>query len=404
MHIVYISREYGESLRGGGIARYIESIAEGMVQKGHEVTIITASDNTARSKNICNNNLNIIFLPGGDFYINQAEKKTFNFFRKFRIFYRFFSYRKKVLKELQKLNNVDLIEVQEYGAEGYYLRNIKTPIVVRLQTCSLLDRNTQKFKKIRVGTLQDWFTGFFENKIIREAKYITACSNALMDWTEVNVGINSIYKKVIFNPIQIKEEFNMTSLQKKEVVKIVYAGTVAKEKGIEELVRAIIMLKNRDINCKLFVAGKLGRYGEALKKDLYSRFKNEFQFLGHITANQLFKLYSSCHIACFPSWWEGMGLVCAEAMSSGPIVIGSNLGGMAEIIDDGINGFLISPKNVNELADTITKIINLNEKERLSISINARKKILNTFKISILTEETENFYHKILSFEDIKLQ
>ena len=46
MHIVYISQEFPPSKRAGGIASYVKEIADGMIRLGHQVTIVTASDDT----------------------------------------------------------------------------------------------------------------------------------------------------------------------------------------------------------------------------------------------------------------------------------------------------------------------------------------------------------------------
>lgn len=50
MHIVYVSREYPPAIRMGGIASYVREIAETMVKRGHNVTVIAANDNTKQQK------------------------------------------------------------------------------------------------------------------------------------------------------------------------------------------------------------------------------------------------------------------------------------------------------------------------------------------------------------------
>jgi glycosyltransferase involved in cell wall biosynthesis len=59
----------------------------------------------------------------------------------------------------------------------------------------------------------------------------------------------------------------------------------------------------------------------------------------------------------FPSLWhEPAGLVAFEAMTSGRAVIGSRVGGMAEMIDDGVNGLLVAPGDVAGLAGAIDRL------------------------------------------------
>lgn len=73
-------------------------------------------------------------------------------------------------------------------------------------------------------------------------------------------------------------------------------------------------------------------------------------FLGNQPREKLKLLYAQSKISCFPSWWENMPLVCLEAMLAGNIVIGSTNGGMAEIIENNINGYLVEPHNPRALA------------------------------------------------------
>ena len=73
MHIVYVTREYPPSKRGGGIATYVKEIAEQMVLAGHQVTVIAASDDTRTQSDEMDNGIRIIRLRGGDFVIKGVE-------------------------------------------------------------------------------------------------------------------------------------------------------------------------------------------------------------------------------------------------------------------------------------------------------------------------------------------
>ena len=75
MNICFICREYGTSLRGGGIASYIKEIAHGLSRLGHQITVICASDNTNIEKTYYDDGIKIISLKGGDFIIPQVENK-----------------------------------------------------------------------------------------------------------------------------------------------------------------------------------------------------------------------------------------------------------------------------------------------------------------------------------------
>lgn len=65
MHIVYVTREYPPSLRGGGIASYVKEMAHGLYELGHQVTVIAASDDTRLSSEYDDNGVRVIRLKGG---------------------------------------------------------------------------------------------------------------------------------------------------------------------------------------------------------------------------------------------------------------------------------------------------------------------------------------------------
>ena len=140
MHIVFVSREYPPTKRGGGIASYVYDMATYYANSGHKVTVIAASDDTREESDLIENGVRVIRLSKGDFIIPTIEET--NLFNKLRCVYRFYSYRLKIRETILSLKNVDIIEVAEYGAESYYLHNINIPVVVRLHTPASLDRST----------------------------------------------------------------------------------------------------------------------------------------------------------------------------------------------------------------------------------------------------------------------
>ena len=128
MHICFVCREYPPSLRGGGIASYIKEVVHGLHAVGHQITVICASDNTCQESMYDDEGICVIRLRGGDFLIPEVEKPSL--WKKFRPLYRFYSYRKRIVLAIRTLGDVDIIEVPEYGAEGYFLHQLNIPVVV----------------------------------------------------------------------------------------------------------------------------------------------------------------------------------------------------------------------------------------------------------------------------------
>ena len=112
-------------------------------------------------------------------------------------------------------------------------------------------------------------------------------------------------------------------------------------------------------------------------------------FLGdcHDVSQQL----QQSDILVVPSREEGFGLVAIEGMAAYVPVIASNVGGLAEIIQNGYNGYLFEKENYTELAELILKVMKQDNQELTS---NAYKRAFNQFNICRTSEEMRLAYLK----------
>lgn len=393
MHIVYVTREYPPSLRGGGIASYVKEMAHGLSQKGHQVTVIAASDDTSKSSEYIDDGVRVIRLSGGDFVIPQVEGKSL--VKKFRMFYRFYSYRKKVLEAVRHLENVDIIEVPDFGAEGYFLHQLAVPVVTRLHTPAMFDRNTMGITKYHgLKKIFEW-TGKKELRLIKNCRYLSSCSNALAEWVVSNLNIERNIVKVIYNPVSLPKELESSSLVCDCILSITYVGTISEVKGCGDLFEAGKILYDKGVKFNIYLYGKMGVYAYQLQK--LEKTSSWFHVMGKVNREDIFDIYKNASVVCFPSWWDNMPMVCLEAMGVGAMVLGSSYGGMKEIIQDGKNGFLIEPHDPQCLAAKIIDIVNLSESERRKISSNAIKRIQNNFSKDVILNQMVDYYQGVIS-------
>lgn len=82
-----------------------------------------------------------------------------------------------------------------------------------------------------------------------------------------------------------------------------------------------------------------------------------FRFLGAASDGLLNRLYRECELFVMPSEKEGFGIVFLEAMAHAKPVIGGNAGGTPDIIPDGVIGYLIDPKNIDQLAERMRSLM-----------------------------------------------
>jgi glycosyltransferase involved in cell wall biosynthesis len=137
-------------------------------------------------------------------------------------------------------------------------------------------------------------------------------------------------------------------------LRVLAVGRLAAEdsyKGFDMLVSSVASCRADGANVTLRIIGdgndrpRLEQHAQALGLDSAA-----VQFLGSVSDAELRKALLDCHVFALPSRAEGFGIVYLEAMAIGRTCIAGNHGGPPEIIDDGIDGFLVDHGNIQQLA------------------------------------------------------
>lgn len=135
--------------------------------------------------------------------------------------------------------------------------------------------------------------------------------------------------------------------------RIVYVGRLTAEKGLKILLRSIAEVK-KDIAVELWIIGEgtLKNHLKSLAEML--GIADNIKWFGSLRwGPQLFEKVSEADTLALPSYSEGLGLVIIEGMGQGLVVVGSSVGGIPEVLDNGRCGILVPPGNAMELAKAI---------------------------------------------------
>lgn len=398
MHIVLVCREFVGSVRAGGIGSYMEEIAKEYVAMGHKVTVVTASDDTRHQSTYLRDGYTVISLSGGDFFCQGVESGSK--LKKLRLLYRFHSYRRKLRKVIAGIEDVDIVEVADYGAEALYLHNIDVPVVVRLHTPLSLSLSNLNRIMPSPKDFRRYFGLKAEARIFRNAKYITSCSQSLLDWLTDNFELNPRAVAVIRNPVKTPAVDGDTVGSKG--MSIFYAGTITETKGVGDLLNACRILREKGLNISLRLAGKGGSYCDRLRQELESGNADWCEFLGKLPREEVYRQYMSASVCCFPSWWENMPMVVLESMSLGAIVVSTDAGGTKEIIHDGSDGFLVPRKSPERLADALERALTLDEKQKREMKERARNEIRKNYNPRLIATQMIAFFERVI--EDFKIE
>ena len=148
----------------------------------------------------------------------------------------------------------------------------------------------------------------------------------------------------------------------KEKNLVLFVGRLIDWKGVNTLVSSMKKVKTATGSTRLVIIGD-GPERERLKtlaKEL--ELEDVITFTGRLSATELMDYYSRAAVFVLPSvtvnnQTEGLGVVLLEAMASGIPVIGSNTGGIPDIIEDKVNGLLVPPGDPDALAEAIIRIL-----------------------------------------------
>jgi glycosyltransferase involved in cell wall biosynthesis len=148
---------------------------------------------------------------------------------------------------------------------------------------------------------------------------------------------------------------------------VVYAGVLSPVKGIHHLINAFASVAEQFPGAPLFIIGKdeHKNYGAALRLQVKNLgLENRVQFTGPRLQSELAFWMCDAAVLVLPSTSEGLGRVIIEAMATATPVIGSDVGGIPELIKDGVNGFLIPPGDEQALAEKLSWVFTNPDKAR----------------------------------------
>ncbi|HIQ32205.1 MAG TPA: glycosyltransferase family 4 protein [Methanothermococcus okinawensis] len=137
-----------------------------------------------------------------------------------------------------------------------------------------------------------------------------------------------------------------------------FVGSFVPQKGLYTLIEAV---KDIDFKFKFIGDGPLFR---EIREYIERKGIKNIQLLGRKDQMEVAKYIRRCSFLVLPSTSEGLGMTLLEAMASGKCVIGSNVGGIPELIRDNYNGFLFEVNNVEMLKEKIEILVNDRELRR----------------------------------------
>jgi glycosyltransferase involved in cell wall biosynthesis len=353
MKILYINTLYSPYI-GGGAEITLQTLVEGIQSLGHEVVVITTGD----TPGIVEDNINgvrVLRVNIANVYWQYNNKKPPVWKR--GLWHLLDSYNLRmgrVLKEVISLEQPDVINCHNlagFSASAWAaIEQSGVPLIQVLHDSYNLCPKSTMFRNGHSCLTQclgcktaRMFTPLISNKV----NAVVGVSQFILD-KHLSYGLfkKAKIKRAIHNARAISQAVMPYKNKELNKIKFGFIGTLTPAKGIELLLDVYTDLALP--NTELWIAGK--GYNEYEQQLMQSASPN-VHFMGYVKSEEF---YPKIDVLIVPSiWQEPLGMIIPEAFAYGIPVIASNRGGIPEMIQEGLNGFLFEPDHQQELAEKI---------------------------------------------------
>ena len=236
-----------------------------------------------------------------------------------------------------------------------------------------------------------------ERLLVEQSDGIICCSNYMLDHIQYVLGAVKTKIRVIPNGVEASRFNNGRQPQliptgvSEDRKTILYVGRIVREKGIFTLLDAFEKLREQGKDVSLILVGE-GPLKEDLAKEVLRRKLNDrVKLAGFVDEKKLVSLYNSSDAFVLPSHYEPFGMVALEAMASRVPVVVSDVGGLSEIVEDGITGVKVPASNPSTLAEGILRVL---EDRELSEQLkeNAYRAVQERYRWDMIAEKTIEAY------------
>lgn len=239
-----------------------------------------------------------------------------------------------------------------------------------------------KFYNNECGQVRKWFVRFVFSHVDRVVTLSSRWKDFVLQIAEAAVAVR------IFNPVRVSvESYNPAVRQDNNLL---FLGRLGQRKGIFDLLEALALIRLRVPAIKLQCGGD----GDVMSVKARAQELGVgecVEFLGWVSGAAKERVLSEATVYVLPSYAEGLPMGILEAMAAGAPIVASSVGGIPDAIEDGVDGFLIEPGDVDALVDRITRLL-LDREKRSAFSHAAREKALSTFSPESILPQVEELY------------
>jgi glycosyltransferase involved in cell wall biosynthesis len=378
MKIAFLTSEYphAKTRFSAGIGTSILNLSKGLLQLGHQVTIVIYGQDQDET-----------FTDNGLTFYKIKNRKLKGFSRILT--------QKKIQKQINTLvdkGEIDIVEAADWTGITSNIK-LKCPLVVKLHGSDTyfchLDQRPVKF-----------LNKFREKRALQKADAWLSVSQYTATVTKELFALPNDFT-IIPNGIDLADFSIGETINNTEENTILYFGTLIRKKGSLELPLIFNEVHKQNKQAKLVLIGRdaaditTGNPSVwAMMQPLFdtAAFQN-VTYLGSVPYNQMKTHINASTVCVFPTFAEALPVSWIEAMAMEKAIVASDIGWAKEVIDDGINGFLVNPKAHQAYAEKINILLE-NCSLRNQIGTAAKVKVQQKFSNEVVAQQSAAFYQE----------
>lgn len=360
--ILLVTRDFPPN-HSGGIATFSKDLAESLAETGNIVHVITQSHDINRVD--FENGVWVHRLLLREIELPQDARER-------NIPPHIWNWSATALKEAKRISthrHIDVVEAPIWDCEGVaFLLNGEMPLVTSLHTTLHFWLQTHP----EYASDLSWMDRFgrpmllLEKEIMQGANAVRSNSRSIATEIEASYDFRFDPAKLFVVPHGLSCKSDQIKVCDRNSVEILFVGRLELRKGIDIFLKAIPQVLEALPNANVKIVGDNtlpGPDGTTYMERFNSEYSNKewysnVSFEGRIDQAALLSAYRSCSIFVAPSRFESFGLIYLEAMRESKPVIGCNVGGIPEVVAHGVNGLLVEPGNIQQLAHAILNLAN----------------------------------------------
>ena len=368
-----------------GVGTYTRNLANGLYDLGHELHVLTIGSQSR----VCRDNRVTIHAQTAN-YFPVIERFLPGSGSCYRI--------GRAMLRLAASQQLDIVEFANWEGLGlWFALGRSVPMVVRLHTSSQ-EAHTIDGRSIRGPVKWDvrregWQARMADALVTHSVAHQREMANEL--------GIDQDRIAVIPHGVVAYPRFQRPQSSGTEL-NVVFLGRLEARKGAVDLLRAIPRILAAVPQVRFTLIGKDRNHcpgnrthAQYLRDELPPNVQARIHLAGQLPDDEVNRLLQTADVFVAPSLYESFGLVFLEAMRWGTCVIGTDTGGIPEVVKHGETGLLVRPQSPKELANALISLLK-DPARRRALGEAARKRVESRFTVERMAQQVGCLYEDVI--------